>query len=204
MSGVHGILVPGGFGKRGIEGKIKAAGYAREKGVPYFGLCLGMQIAVVEFARNVLGLEGAHSVEFEPGTPHPVIALMEEQKKVTQMGATMRLGTFPCKLTPGTRAHKAYGADLVNERHRHRFEFNNAYRAQFAARGGVCSGLWPEGDLVEVFEVAGHPWFVGVQSHPEFKSKPTQPHPLFRDFIKACLEASRPKSAATPLETSTV
>ncbi len=163
-----------------------------------------MQTAVVEFARNVLGLEGAHSVEFEPGTQFPVIALMEEQKKVTQMGATMRLGTFPCKLTPGTRAHKAYGVDLVNERHRHRFEFNNVYRAQFAAKGGVCSGIWPEGDLVEVFELADHPWFVGVQSHPEFKSKPTRPHPLFRDFIQACVEASRPKSAATPLETSAV
>ncbi len=204
MSGVHGILVPGGFGKRGVEGKIKAAKYARERRVPYFGLCLGMQTAVVEYARNVLGLEGAHSVEFEPGTQFPVIALMEEQKKVTQMGATMRLGSFPCKLTPGTRAHKAYGTDMVNERHRHRFEFNNAYRAQFTSKGAVCSGIWPEGDLVEVFEIADHPWFVGVQSHPEFKSKPTHPHPLFRDFIQACVEASRPKSAATPLETSAV
>ncbi len=196
MAGVSGILVPGGFGKRGIEGKIRAAKFARENGVPYFGLCLGMQTAVIEFARNVLGLAGAHSIEFEEKTPHPVIALMEEQKRVTKMGATMRLGSYPCRITPGTRAHQAYGSELVHERHRHRFEFNNAYRQQFAARGGVCSGVWPEGDLVEVFEVAEHPWFVGVQSHPEFKSKPTAPHPLFREFIRACVEASRPRQGA--------
>ncbi|MBI2933672.1 MAG: CTP synthase [Planctomycetes bacterium] len=196
MAGVSGVLVPGGFGKRGIEGKVRAAQFARENGVPYFGLCLGMQIAVIEFARNVLGLQGAHSTEFEPDAPHPVITLMEEQKRVTRLGATMRLGSYPCRVKTGTRAHRAYKSEAVSERHRHRFEFNNVYRAQFEGRGGVCSGVWPEGDLVEIFEVAGHPWYVGVQFHPEFKSKPTAPHPLFRDFIGACLEVSNPKSAA--------
>jgi CTP synthase len=155
-----------------------------------------MQIAVIEFARAVLGIEKAHSTEFDEGTPDPVIALMEEQKKVTQMGATMRLGSFPCRLMPGTHAHQAYGTDVVSERHRHRYELNNAYRERFAARGGICSGIWPEGDLVEIFELAGHPWYVGVQSHPEFKSKPTAPHPLFREFIRAAVEVSRPKVPA--------
>lgn len=182
-----GILVPGAFGYRGIEGKIRAVTYARTHGVPFFGLCMGMQCAVIEFARNVLGLKGANSTEFED-TPHPVIDLMPEQKDIENMGGTMRLGLYPCKLTPGSLAHGAYGQDMVYERHRHRFEFNNAYRDMFIRAGLIPTGIWPAGELVEIVELQGHPWFVGVQFHPEFKSRPNRPHPLFRDFIRAVLE----------------
>jgi len=184
---LDGILVPGGFGDRGIEGKIRAAQYARETGLPYFGLCLGMQVAVIEFARHVAGFAFANSTEFDPQTPHPVIHLMEEQKNVTAKGATMRLGSYDCRLAPGSRARKAYGVDLVRERHRHRFEFNNFYRPALTKAGLRLAGINPGRDLVEIIEVADHPWFVGVQFHPEFQSKPTRPHPLFAAFIGAAI-----------------
>ena len=187
LGDVHGILVPGGFGSRGIEGKIAAARYARETRIPYFGLCLGLQCAVIEFARHVLGLEGANSTEFDPDTPHPVIDYMPEQKKVVAKGGTMRLGVYPCRLVPGTLARAAYGAEVVEERHRHRFEVNNAYRDRLAAAGLRTAGVWPDGDLVEIMELDDHPWFVGTQFHPEFKSRPTRPHPLFRDFLGAAI-----------------
>jgi CTP synthase len=196
LEGVAGILVPGGFGHRGIEGKIRAAQYARECKIPYYGLCLGMQIACIEFARNVCALANANSTEFDERTPHPVIHLMERQRAVTEKGGTMRLGAYPCRIEPDSIAARCYGKDLVTERHRHRFEFNNAYREAFRQKGLRFSGIWPEGDLVEMVEVVNHPWYVGVQFHPEFKSKPTQPHPLFKGFIRAALEYSRPKSSA--------
>jgi CTP synthase len=185
FKGLGGILVPGGFGDRGIDGKIKAARYARENGLPYLGLCLGMQIAVIEYGRNVLGLTGAHSTEFDPQTPHPVIDLQLAQKTVRQVGGSMRLGAQPCQLRPGTLAHRLYGADLIQERHRHRFEFNNAYREQYGASGFVFSGTTPDNSLVEVIELPNHPFFIACQYHPEFLSKPNQPHPLFRGFIAA-------------------
>jgi CTP synthase len=184
------ILVPGGFGHRGIEGKIEAIRYAREKRIPFFGLCLGMQCACIEFARNVVGLEGAHSTEFQPSTPHPVISLLEEQTRVVAKGGTMRLGSYPCKISPGSRAFEAYAQELVLERHRHRYEFNNRYREVFEEHGGRFSGLSPDGKLVEIFELSDHPWFVSCQFHPEFQSKPIAPHPLFRGFVKASLERS--------------
>jgi CTP synthase len=177
--------VPGGFGRRGTEGKIQAARYARENHLPYLGLCLGMQIATIEFARHVLGLDHAHSMEFNPDTPHPVIALLDEQKNVTRMGGTMRLGAQPCQLSLDSRAAKLYGAFVVNERHRHRYEFNNAYRDAFAKAGFAVSGTSPDGKLVELIELPGHPFFMASQFHPEFRSKPHQPHPLFRGFIAA-------------------
>ncbi|MFO7725832.1 MAG: CTP synthase, partial [Oceanipulchritudo sp.] len=182
-----GILVPGGFGSRGIEGKIEAVRVARESGIPYFGLCLGMQIAVIEYARNVAGLEGAHSAEFHEATPFPVIDLMAEQKKVTDKGATMRLGAYDCRLAEGSLSREAYGQDLVRERHRHRFEFNNAHTDQLEAAGLRLAGVNPERNLVEIVEVPDHPWFVGVQFHPEFQSKPRKAHPLFASFIEAAL-----------------
>ncbi len=181
-----GILVPGGFGERGIEGKIMAAQYAREKKLPYLGLCLGMQIATIEFARHVLKLENAHSTEFDPATPHPVIGLLDEQKQVSKKGGTMRLGAQPCQLVMGTRANHLYGAFLVNERHRHRYEFNNSYRELFEANGFIFSGTSPDGKLVEVIELKDHPFFLASQFHPEFRSKPNKPHPLFKGFIAAC------------------
>ncbi len=184
---LDGILVPGGFGRRGIEGKIEAARLARESGIPYFGLCLGLQIAVIEFARNVAGLEGAHSSEFDEKTPHPVIDLMPEQQGVTDKGATMRLGACPCELEPGSLAHTAYGQSTVSERHRHRYEFNNDYLKALEEAGLRISGNNAERGLVEIVEVPEHPWFVGCQFHPEFLSKPRKAHPLFRDFIKAAL-----------------
>ena len=196
MEGVGGILVPGGFGNRGIEGKIRAAQYARECRIPYYGLCLGMQIASIEFARNVCGLAGANSSEFDEKTPHPVIHLMERQRDVREKGGTMRLGSYPCRIEPDSTAMACYRQELVQERHRHRYEFNNAYRDLFREKGVRFSGIWPEGNLVEMIEVADHPWFVGVQFHPEFKSKPLAPHPLFRGFVQAALEYSRPKAAA--------
>jgi CTP synthase len=186
LKGLGGILVPGGFGERGIEGKILAAQYARESKVPYLGLCLGMQIATIEFARNVLKLEKAHSTEFDPETPHPVIALLDAQRKVTKKGGTMRLGSQACQLLMGTRASHLYGAFIINERHRHRYEFNNAYRTQFEEAGFVFSGTSPDGNLVEVIELKDHPFFIASQFHPEFQSKPNKPHPLFKGFIAAC------------------
>jgi len=183
-----GVLVPGGFGERGVEGKILAAKYARENGVPYLGLCLGMQIASIEFARHALGLEGAHSAEFEPATPHPIIALLDEQQQVTEMGGTMRLGAQPCKLANDSKAAELYGADEVSERHRHRYEFNNAYREQFEKAGFVFSGTSPDGGLVELIELKDHPFYMASQYHPEFLSKPIKAHPLFAGFIKAAHE----------------
>ncbi|MCX7886021.1 MAG: CTP synthase [Verrucomicrobiae bacterium] len=188
LRGVHGVLVPGGFGSRGIEGKILAARYAREKRLPYFGICLGMQVAVIEFARNVCKLKGANSTEFDPKTPHPVICLLEEQRAVTEKGGTMRLGAMPCKLAPRTLARRLYGTALISERHRHRYEFNNAYREQLTRHGLVVSGTYTEKDLVEVIELPSHPFYVGCQFHPEFKSRPYEPHPLFRGFIEAALK----------------
>ena len=177
--------MPGGFGERGTEGKIQAAQYARENNIPYLGLCLGMQTATIEFARNVLKLEDAHSVEFDPGTADPVIALLDEQQNVTDKGGTMRLGSQPCSLKPGSLAAKLYGAKEIHERHRHRFEFNNAYREPFEAAGLVFSGTSQDGNLVEIVEVTEHPFYVASQFHPEFKSKPDKPHPLFSGFIAA-------------------
>ncbi|MDR3228758.1 MAG: CTP synthase [Puniceicoccales bacterium] len=187
LDGLDGILVPGGFGDRGIEGKIAAARHARENNIPYFGLCLGMQIAVIEFARDVCGLAGANSTEVALATPYPVIDIMEEQKTVTEKGGTMRLGAYECVLQPGSLALEAYGTDTIWERHRHRFEFNNKYRETLTAAGLRVGGINPKTGLVEIVEVAAHPWFVGVQYHPEFKSKPTRAHPLFAAFIKAAL-----------------
>jgi CTP synthase len=185
LKGLGGILVPGGFGERGIEGKILAAKYAREHKVPYLGLCLGMQIATIEFARNVLGLEKAHSTEFDPKSPHPVIALQEEQRHVTKKGASMRLGLQPGQLAQNSQAAKIYGAFVIHERHRHRYEFNNKYREQFEQAGFMISGTTPDGKLVEVIEIPSHPFFLASQFHPEFQSKPHQPHPLFKSFIAA-------------------
>ena len=191
LGGVHGLLVPGGFGERGLEGKIEAIRWVRENGIPFFGICLGMQCAVIEVARHLAGLEGAHTLEHSPHSPHPVIHLMEGQKDVEDKGGTMRLGAYPCELTPGTRAHALYGSDAISERHRHRFEFNNAYRDALAEVGLRASGRHPELDLVEIVELETHPFFIGVQYHPEFKSMPLQPHPVFRGFVaaaKACSE----------------
>ncbi len=188
LSKLDGILVPGGFGGRGIEGKILAAQIAREKGIPYFGLCLGMQIATIEFARNVAGLKDANSTEFSESTPHPVIDIMQEQKDLVDKGATMRLGSYECKLEKGTRSREAYGKEIVRERHRHRYEFNNKYAKQLEDAGLKIAGRNPKRDLVEIVEVPKHPWYVGVQFHPEFQSKPRSAHPLFRDFIKAAIE----------------
>ena len=188
LDGLSGVLVPGGFGERGIEGKIRAAQYARENDVPYLGLCLGMQIASIEFARIALGLEDAHSAEFEPDSPHPIIALLDEQKQVTKMGGTMRLGAQPCKLKKGSRAAGLYDEDEISERHRHRYEFNNDYREQFENAGFVFSGTSPDGNLVELVELKDHPFYMASQFHPEFLSKPHRPHPLFAGFIKAAHE----------------
>ncbi|MGO8691024.1 MAG: CTP synthase [Thermoguttaceae bacterium] len=187
LAGVDGVLVPGGFGDRGIEGKVGAIGLARQQGIPFFGICLGMQCAVAEFARNMLGLERANSTEFDKNTPHPVICLLDEQRSVTDKGGTMRLGAQPAKLRSGSKAAKCYGTEAISERHRHRYEFNNAYRQQFEAGGMVVVGTSPDGALVEVIEIPEHPWFVGVQYHPEFKSQPTRPHPLFAGFIGAAV-----------------
>jgi len=190
---VSGILVPGGFGYRGIEGKIKAIKYAREKGVPFLGICLGMQTAVIEFARGVCGLKDANSTEFSKKTKHPVISLLEEQEKVVRKGGTMRLGWYSCCLKKGTNSFKAYKKKEVMERHRHRYEFNNDYKAFMEENGLVFSGLHPKGDLVEIIEYKDHPWFVACQFHPEFQSKPDRSHPLFRDFVKAAIAAGKKK-----------
>ena len=191
LRGLDGILVPGGFGDRGTDGKIAAARYARENKIPYYGLCLGLQIAVIEFARNVLKLNGANSLEFDPRAPHPVINMMEEQKKITDKGATMRLGSYECALTPGTHAAHAYRAASVRERHRHRYEVNNAYVGQLQRTGLVVSGINSRRNLVEIIELKDHPWFLGVQFHPEFQSKPSQAHPLFAAFISAALRHAK-------------
>jgi CTP synthase len=187
LEDADGILVPGGFGERGIEGKIRAARFARESGIPYFGICLGMQAAVVEFARNVCGWPDAHSSEFDGKTNHPVIDLLPEQQMVSEMGGTMRLGAFPCELVPGSKAQAAYDTCLVNERHRHRYEFNNDYASKLVSHGLAITGRNPDRDLVEVIEVPGHPWLVGVQFHPELRSRPDEPHPLFVGFVSAAL-----------------
>ncbi|MBI5554759.1 MAG: CTP synthase [Elusimicrobia bacterium] len=183
---VDGLLVPGGFGGRGIEGKVKAIQYAREHKMPFFGICLGMQCAVIEFARNVCTMAEANSTEFNPQTRYPVISLLEEQRKIVKekLGGTMRLGAYPCHLEKETRAHAAYGKDAIEERHRHRYEFNNQYKKKLEENGMVFSGEYESGNLAEVIEIDGQPWFIGVQYHPEFKSRPTHPHPLFREFIK--------------------
>jgi CTP synthase len=193
LRSLDGILVPGGFGERGIEGKIAAARYAREHGVPYYGLCLGLQVAVVEFARNVLRLRGANSTEFDQQTPHPVINIMEEQKKVIDKGATMRLGSYECQLVPGTRAQRAYKTGSVRERHRHRYEVNNDYVGRLQEAGLIVSGRNPRRNLVEIVELKNHPWFVAVQFHPEFQSKPSSAHPLFAAFVAAALQRRHPK-----------
>jgi CTP synthase len=182
-----GILIPGGFGARGIEGKITTIQYARERHVPFFGLCLGMQCATIEFARHVAGLAGANSAEFDEGSPHPVIHLMPDQHSVSDKGGTMRLGSFLCKLGDGTLAQKMYGVSEVRERHRHRYEFNNAYREALTEKGLVLSGLSPDGRLVEIIELSNHPWFLATQFHPEYNSRPHHPHPLFSGFVGAAL-----------------
>lgn len=193
MADADGILVPGGFGDRGIEGKIKAIQYARENKIPFFGICLGMQCAVIEYARHKCGMENANSSEFDAQTKYPVIDLMAEQVDVEDMGGTMRLGLYPCKVYPGTLTQKAYGEELIYERHRHRYEFNNAFREEIIKNGLVIGGTLPNGRLVEIVELPQdvHPWFLGAQFHPEFKSRPTNPHPLFRDFIAAALREQK-------------
>ena len=189
FSRVDAVLVPGGFGNRGIEGKIRAIRYARENKLPFLGICLGMQCAVIEFARDVAGMTGANSTEFYDETDYPVIALMNEQKDVTDLGGTMRLGQYPCVTQEGSLSRQAYGHVNISERHRHRWEFNNLYREALTSKGLRLGGTSPDGKLVEVIELdpAIHPWFVGVQFHPEFKSRPTRPHPLFRDFVAAAI-----------------
>ena len=194
LSGVDGVLVPGGFGERGIEGKVDAVQFARQRGIPFLGICLGMQCAVVEYARNLMDLEGANSTEFDKDNPHPVICLLDEQMAITQKGGTMRLGARPTVLEPGSKAEACYGTGEISERHRHRYEFNNVYRKQFAACGMQVSGTSPDGSLVEVVEIPEHPWFVAVQFHPEFKSQPTKPHPLFHGFIRAAVHRHTARS----------
>ncbi len=199
----QGLLVPGGFGNRGIEGKIRAITYARTKRLPFLGLCLGMQTAAIEFARNVCGLRGANSTEFNRHARHPVISLLEEQKHIKELGGTMRLGSYPCRIKRGTKTHRAYRKEIVLERHRHRYEFDNRYRKPFAKKGLLVSGVCPQGNLVEILELKDHPWFVGSQFHPEFQSKPDRPHPLFREFVRYAVElspASVPADAGGPEE----
>ena len=188
LRGFDGILVPGGFGKRGIEGMLNAIRYARERGVPYFGICLGMQTACIEYARNVCGLAGANSSEFDPATPHRVIYKLRELTGVEEMGGTMRLGAWTCLLEPGSMAAKAYGKTEISERHRHRYEFNREYEALLTGAGLNITGTTPDGTYVEIVEIPGHPFFLGCQFHPEFKSKPLEPHPLFVNFIQASYE----------------
>jgi CTP synthase len=197
VAGVQGVLVPGGFGERGIEGKVLAARYAREQRIPYLGLCLGMQVMVVEFARHVFQTDDVNSTEFDPGASCPVISLLSEQRGVEDKGGTMRLGAYPCRLAVGSAAHRAYGVDQVIERHRHRYEFNNAYRTLLARAGLTPSGVSPDGSLVEICELRDHPWMVGTQFHPEFLSRPDRPHPLFRDFIGAAMGSFAPVETQT-------
>jgi CTP synthase len=196
LAGVSGVVVPGGFGERGWEGKVAAAAWARENKVPYLGLCLGMQVMVTEFARNVCGMKGANTTEIDPESPYPVISLLNEQEGITNKGGTMRLGAYPCKLVPGSLAANAYQTDLISERHRHRWEFNNAYREVLANAGLKASGTSPDGSLVEISEISGHPFMLGTQFHPELQSRPNRPHPLFRDFVAAALR-HRAQAAAS-------
>jgi CTP synthase len=188
LNDVDGVLIPGGFGERGVKGKVQAAKYARENNIPYLGLCLGMQIAVIDFAQNVCGLDGAMSLEFDSKTPHPVIHLMDEQEDVVNKGGTMRLGQYPCNIESNTLLHRLYGVDSISERHRHRYEFNDAYKSQFESKGMVFSGVCPDNGLVEVVELTDHPYFIACQFHPEFKSRPLNPHPLFNGFVSAVKE----------------
>jgi CTP synthase len=197
LTGYDGILCPGGFGERGIEGKVEAIRFARERNIPFFGICLGMQCAVIEYGRNVVGLDNAHSTEFSKDTPHPVICLLNEQREITHKGGTMRLGAHPCKLDPTSIAGACYGEEIISARHRHRYEFNNVYRQQFESNGVSFSGLSPDESLVEIVEIPEHPWFVAVQFHPEFKSKPTCAHPLFAGFVGAAIKKNEAKSKAT-------
>jgi CTP synthase len=198
LSGLDGIVIPGGFGERGIEGKIAAAGFAREQQIPCLGLCLGMQVMTVEFARNVLGLAGANSTEFDPATPHPVIDLMDSQREITNKGGTMRLGAYIAQLEPGSQVAQAYGSTVVSERHRHRYEFNPAYRRRFEGSDFKFSGTSPDGRLVEFIELENHPFWVATQAHPEFKSRPTNPAPLFRELIGAAAERARGRNPQLP------
>ncbi|NLX92123.1 MAG: CTP synthase [Firmicutes bacterium] len=193
LKNADGILVPGGFGDRGIEGKIEAIRFARENSIPFLGLCLGLHCAVVDVARNVCGLKGAHSTEFDPSSPYPVIDLLPEQKEIAEKGGTMRLGLYPCKLVPGSKAQAAYGEEIIYERHRHRYEFNNIFREELQEAGLIFSGISPDGRLVEIIELSHHPWFVATQFHPEFKSRPNRPHPLFREFVASALSSRRKK-----------
>jgi CTP synthase len=195
LESIDGILVPGGFGVRGIEGKIMSVQYARENGVPFLGLCLGLQVAVAEYARHVAGMAGANSSEFDPATRFPVVDLLPGQNGVSDMGGTMRLGASQTKLIPGTKTYESYGTDTISERHRHRYEVNNLFRERLVEAGLVISGVTPDGNLVETIELSDHPWFVGCQFHPEFKSRPTRPHPLFRDFIGAAIAFRADKTA---------
>ncbi len=190
LAPLHGLLVCPGFGARGVEGKVRAIRYAREEGVPFLGICFGLQWAVVEFARHVCGLDGANTTEVDPQTPHPVISLLAEQRGIAELGGTMRLGRYPCRITPGSRAFEAYGVSEVGERHRHRYEVNNAYRPILEARGMRVTGIFPEQDLVEIIELSDHPWFVGTQFHAEYRSRPNRPHPLYGAFVRAALERS--------------
>ena len=194
LGSVDGVLVPGGFDYRGVEGKIAAARYARTHRVPFLGLCLGMHCAVIEFARNVCGMPDANSAEFDSQSSHLVIDLMPEQKNVSAYGGTMRLGSYPCRLMPGSQAAKAYGVPEISERHRHRYELSNRFRDKLSEKGMIMSGLSPDGRLVEIIELENHPWFVGTQFHPEFRSRPNRPHPLFVSFIEAALNYSRSKN----------
>ena len=200
IEGCDGYLVPGGFGERGWEGKIQAARFARENNIPYFGICLGMQVMVVEFARHVLGLKDADSTEMNRNTPYPVVALLSEQKSVDKLGGSMRLGTYPCRIQKGTLAERAYGDSLVFERHRHRYEVNNEFKAAIEKKGMIFSGIHEKGTLCEVAEVKNHPWMLGVQSHPEFKSKPLKPHPLFKDFVAAMIINARQREGKKALK----
>lgn len=197
LAGIDGLLIPGGFGERGVEGKIEAIRYVRDKNIPFFGICLGMQCAVIEFARNVCGLEDAHSFEFYRDLKHPVIHLMADQEGVTELGGTMRLGAYPAVIKTGTKTYEAYGEEQISERHRHRYEVNNLYRDMLVKNGLTLSGLSPDNRLVEIVEISSHPWFVGVQFHPELKSRPTRPHPLFREFVRAAVTFQAAKSGIT-------
>ena len=188
LSDVSGVIVPGGFGSRGIEGMISSIRYARENKIPFLGLCLGMQLSIVEYARHIVGFTDAHSVELDPSTNHPVINLMEDQNGVEDIGGTLRLGAYPCVLTEGSKARELYGKETISERHRHRYEVNNYYRDDLTKAGMLLSGLSPDGRIVEMVEVPDHPWFVATQAHPEFKSRPNHPHPLFKGFLGAALE----------------
>ncbi len=200
LAPLHGLLVCPGFGARGVEGKVRAIRYAREEGVPFLGICFGLQWAVVEFARHVCGLEGANTTEVDPQTPHPVISLLAEQMGIADKGGTMRLGRYPCRIAPGSRAFEAYGTSEVGERHRHRYEVNNAYRPILEARGMRVTGIFPEQDLVEIIELPDHPWFVGTQFHAEYRSRPNRPHPLYGAFVRAALERSTAAASRSSLQ----